>query len=357
MIRCVCDECGQAAMDPAAWRCGCGGPLSIAGPEAFDPACIDPGASGIWRYRSALGVPEGLAPVSLGEGCTPIVERQVDGLCCSFKLEFLSPTGSFKDRGAAVVISQMAARGVTHAIEDSSGNAGHAMAAYGARAGIRMEILTPGGAPRAKRAAIEACGAALTRVEGDRAAVSARALEIAGGGTPFASHVWNPWFVCGTRSFAFEVWEQQRPQVARRVFLPVGNASLLIGAYEGFRMLQAGGLMETIPRLMGVQADACAPLVPGAAPPGRLTRADGIRVAAPARAARARAAVESSGGCFLGVDEPAIERAWTALGAAGLDVEPTSAAAFAGALAWSRRFPGTQAPLVALTGSGLKVTR
>jgi len=355
MNRCLCDACGREVADPLAWRCPCGGTLSIAGPDVFDPGRIDSRAPGIWRYRFALGVPGTVEAVTLGEGATPIVERSVDGLRCRFKLEYLSPTGSFKDRGATVVVSHLANRSVTHAIEDSSGNAGHAMAAYAAHAGIRMEILTPEGAPRAKRASIETCGATVTEVAGDRAAVSARAMAIADGGTPFASHVWNPWFACGTRSFAFEIWEQQPAAIPERIFLPVGNASLLTGAYEGFRMLRAGGVIPAIPRMMAVQADACAPLVPGAARPGGATRADGIRVVSPPRAAGARAAVEGSAGAFLAVRESAIERARTALAGAGLDVEPTSAVAFAGALAWSRRTDETCVPLVALTGSGLKV--
>jgi len=360
MTPCRCDVCGTAVAGLMAWRCGCGGPISVPLPARFDPSAIARDAPGVWRYRAALGVSPDMRPVSLGEGRTPIVERVVDGLRARFKLEYLSPTGSFKDRGASVVISHLASHGATHAIEDSSGNAGHAMAAYGSRAGIRLEVLAPDDAPRPKRIAIEACGATLTTIAGGRGAVSARALELASSGTAFASHVWSPWFVCGTRTIAFEIWEQRHEDMPERIFFPVGNASLLIGAHEGFTLLRDSGLIERIPRLMGVQAEACAPLVPGRTepPPGATaTLADGIRVAAPPRARRARAAVDGSGGRFIAVGEAEIARAWARLGASGLDVEPTAAAAFAGALKWSREAEDRNPPLVALTGSGLKVPR
>jgi len=313
-----------------------------------------------------MGIGHNVDPVTLGEGFTPIVTHEVAGLIARFKLEFLMPTGSFKDRGASVVISQMAAAGIARAVEDSSGNAGLAMAAYGSHAGIAVDVLVPDDAPRAKLASIEASGGRLMKIPGGRAAASAEALRRAESGIPFASHVWNPFFLEGTKTFAFEVWEQTERRLPPRVFIPIGNGSLLLGAFDGFAQLREDGLAESFPRLMGVQAAACAPL---AAPPEGasaplapgMTIADGIRIASPPRARRVRDAVARSGGAFLTVTEQEIASARAALGHRGLDVEPTAAVAFAGALKWARDEPlaaqemeSQGPPLVALTGAGIK---
>lgn len=372
-----CDDCGRRISAPGlVWRCNCGGPVSISTRGRFDPRAIASRPLTIWRYREAIGIGRAVDPVTLGEGFTPIVSREIEGLPAIFKLEFLMPTGSFKDRGASVVMSHLAAAGITHAVEDSSGNAGVAMAAYASRAGISVDILVPEDAPRPKLAAIEACGGNLMRIHGGRAAASAEALRRAEAGLPFASHNWNPYFLEGTRTFAFEVWEQRERRMPPRVFFPVGNGSLLIGSFDGFAQLREDGLCDAMPRLMAVQSAACAPLMVPAAPaagaaggasadPPAATVADGIRIAAPPRARRARDSTRLSGGSVLAVSEEEILAALAALGRSGLDVEPTSAVAFAGALQWMRSDPAAAAqemetlgpPLIALTGSGLKASR
>ena len=367
-----CDHCGRRiSATLLVWRCTCGGPVSISTRGRFDPRAIASRPLTIWRYREAIGIGRTVDPVTLGEGFTPIVEKEVAGLPARFKLEFLMPTGSFKDRGASVVMSHLAASGISHAVEDSSGNAGVAMAAYGSRAGITVDILVPDDAPRPKLAAIETCGGHLMRIPGGRAAAASEALRRAETGLPFASHLWNPFFLEGTRTFAFEVWEQTERRLPPRVFFPVGNGSLLIGAFDGFAQLREDGLAESIPRMMAVQAAACAPLMPSegasaaaraASPP---TIADGIRIAAPPRARRILESVRLSGGGVSAVSETEIAEAMDALARAGLDVEPTSAVAFAGALRWLRDDPDGAAreietagpPLIALTGTGLKASR
>ncbi|HKY33148.1 MAG TPA: pyridoxal-phosphate dependent enzyme [Candidatus Polarisedimenticolia bacterium] len=360
-----CDDCGRRLSSlPLPWRCPCGGPLSVAGRGRFDPRAVASRPPTLWRYREAIGVGLRLEPVTLGEGMTPIVQREVAGLPARFKLEFLMPTGSFKDRGATVVLSQMAASGISRAVEDSSGNAGAAMAAYGARAGIEVDVLVPHDAPGPKLAAIEAHGGKVQRIHGGRAAASAEALRRAEAGLPFASHVWHPCFLEGTRTFAYEVWEQCGAMPAR-IFFPVGNGSLLIGAFDGFVQLLDEGLIRALPRLMAVQASACAPFLAaqGDPPEAGATIADGIRIARPPRHRRIREAVSRSGGAFLAVDDEAIQAARHALCRAGLGVEPTSAAALAGALQWrceagpaaARESEEPGGWLIPLTGTGLKV--
>ncbi len=323
----------------------------------------------MWRYREAIGVGPEVQPVTLGEGYTPILTREVAGLPALFKLEYLMPTGSFKDRGASVVISHLASAGVAHALEDSSGNAGLAMAAYGTHAGIAMDVFVPDDAPLPKLAAIEACGGRLNRIPGGRAAAADAALRRAESGIAFASHVWNPLFLEGTKTFAYEIWEQGESRLPPRVFLPVGNGTLILGAFDGFTQLREEGMAHSFPRLMGVQAAACSPLVesgdePGAEPGKEVTVADGLRVGSPPRARRIREAVRRSGGAMLSVSEEQILSARMALGHAGLDVEPSAAVALAGALTWFRHAPEAAQeideqgpPLLALTGAGTKVAR
>jgi threonine synthase len=313
-------------------------------------------------YREAMALGGSVEPITLGEGFTPIVSKEIGGVPARFKLEYLMPTGSFKDRGASVVISQLAASGTTRAYEDSSGNAGIAMAAYAAHAGISMDVLVPEDAPPAKLFAIEAHGGRLIRIAGGRGAVAAEAIRRAASGGAYASHVWSPYFIEGTKTFSFEIWEQTE-RIPPRIFMPVGNGTLLLGAFNGFAQLREWGLIQAVPRLMGVQTVAFSPFLDRdetAAPP-RATIADGIRIASPPRERRVREAISRSDGGFLAVDDGEITDARDALGMAGLDVEPTSAVALAGARRWLASDPDAEreiqtagAPLIALTGTGLK---
>ncbi len=98
---------------------------------------------GIWRYRHTFGLPPDSEPVSLGEGGTPLLWAEVYGRKVAFKCEYLNPSGSFKDRGSAVIAAWLKSRGITKAVEDSSGNAGASFAAYAARAGIKATDICP----------------------------------------------------------------------------------------------------------------------------------------------------------------------------------------------------------------------
>lgn len=363
MIEAACDACSRrTSLTRHAWRCHCGGPLSLVSRGRFDPRSIRGRPAGMWRYREAMALGGSVDPVTFGEGFTPIVSKEIEGMPARFKLEYLMPTGSFKDRGASVVVSHLAASGVTHAHEDSSGNAGMAMAAYATHAGISMEVFVPDDAPAAKLAAIEAHGGRVMRLSGGRDAVAAEAIRRAGAGAIYASHVWNPFFIEGTKTFSFEIREQVE-RFPPRIFFPLGNGTLLLGAYNGFVQLREWGMIPAVPRLMGVQSAAFAPFLDrGTAVETKGdTIADGIRIASPARERRVRDAVARSAGAFLAVRDPEIAGARDALGKAGLDVEPTSAAALAGALHWlasdpdaAREIETMGAPMIALTGSGIK---
>ena len=303
---------------------------------------------GLWRYRADLAI--GGDPVTLGEGATPIVPY--DKLL--LKLEGISPTGSFKDRGAATAITAARAAGAQVVIEDSSGNAGTAIAAYAAAASLGARIFAPDDIVAVKARAIQVLGAELIKVSGPRSAVTEAAVAAARDAYD-AGHARDDAFLEGTKTIAFELFEELGEQL-HDVITPVGQGTVLIGMAMGFADLVAAGRMERAPRLHGVQSEACAPLVRGA-PIGRpapvvrqASIADGIRIPEPTRAERSYAAVRYSGGRWIAVSEDAIERAWRQAAAAGLLMEPTSAAAIAGA----RVLNLPAGAVVIITGSGLK---
>ena len=362
--RLVCSECGSvfdAAEHLLRWRCDCGGPFDLDfKPEIRSgfPRLIAKREMSWLRYREALPF-EVSAAVRLGEGCTPTIsfhssDRGETEIVV--KQEQVSVSGSFKDRGAFALVSVACLLGVQELMEDSSGNAGAAIAAYCGRAGIGCKILVPGNTGSGKTAQIEAYGAEVVRIEGSRedtAAAARRAAETIW----YGSHVWNPFFFHGTKLFAYELWEGMGFTAPDTLVLPVGNGTLIIGAYIGFSELEEAGLIDKIPAIIGVQADRCAPLVDGVAGPSAgETVAAGIAIAAPARGKQIRRLVKASGGSLIAVSEAEIIGAGEEAGRAGFYVEPTGVVGLAGAKAALKRFPdGLGIVVTAFTGHGLKV--
>jgi threonine synthase len=306
----------------------------------------EPGPWSLWRYRSVLPAGQGSAwkKVTLGEGMTPLVPVR-PGLWC--KLDYVTPTGSFKDRGAAVMMAVGAELGVGRVVVDSSGNAGRAAAAYAARAGIAAEVYVPGGTAAAKVAAIVASGARVVVVQGDRSAAADAAHQaVQASGAWYASHVYRPEFVHGVKTLAFELWEQLGGPPAT-VVVPAGNGTLVQGLWLGFRALAAHGHGARLPAIVAVQAERCAPLA--GLRPGGPTAAAGIAIASPPRLGELRAAVLATGGRVVTVPEDALEPARAELARMGMAVEPTAAAAWAAAVGLG----DDRAPVVVvLTGSG-----
>lgn len=331
-----CEACGREYAADGPWRCTCGHALDYAErslPERDDPP--DPRSfdrdRGLWAFEAFLPVER---RVSLGEGWTPLINAPA--FDAQIKLDSVFPTGSFKDRGATVTLSQAAALGVDRVVEDSSGNAGLAVATYAARAGIDAEIYVPAGAKASKLRKIERTGADVVRVEGSRADVTDACHDALDGGAWYASHAWQPAFFAGTMTWALEVAAQRDWAVPDAVVVPVGHGTLLLGAYRGFSALQAVGWTDSVPRLLGAQAAGHAPIAAGeAALDGDASGseandiADGIQIDAPARGRQLLDAIEATGGAAVAVDAAATEQAHDRLGRAGLQVEPTCATALA----------------------------
>jgi threonine synthase len=374
-MRLLCTACERIhTLDPLRFRCDCGGTLEIQDAPTFEPARVDRQNLTLWRYRHALPLPERGAEVTLGEGMTPLLATEWDGLPVLVKCEFLNPTGSFKDRGTTVLATALAATGVDEVVEDSSGNAGSSLAAYAARAGIRATVYVPGHASPVKRAQIAAYGARVVPVPGPRTEAARAVLEAARRGAAYASHVYHPLIHQGMKTIAFEIHEQLQSGAlgtgrmadleARpgpdAVVLPVGHGTLLLGLARGFAELQAAGCVERLPRLFGVQATRCAPLASawaqGAEDALQVTEgetvAEGVRIATPVRGRAVLAAVRGSGGAIVSVADDDALAAQRKLAHQGFYVEPTSALAAAALSLLREQLAGSVALI--LTGSGFK---
>src|SRR6202035_2059049 len=249
----LCPACGATIpADRPLWRCPCGNHLNLAPGRGLVRGEIDAGEASLWRYRAALAL-DGPPRISLGEGWTPLVVRNWDGAAIRFKLESQMPTGSFKDRGTAVMLNHLLEVGVGAIHEDSSGNAGASIATYAASAGIPCRIYVPAAAPRAKLVQIAASGAEVRPIPGTRQDVTEAALG-AIDESFYASHNWQPFFIEGTKTLAFELWEQLGFRVPDNILVPTGYGSNILGLERGFDELERGGEIAARPRLFAVQA-------------------------------------------------------------------------------------------------------
>ncbi|MET9432563.1 threonine synthase [Streptomyces sp. NPDC006551] len=360
----VCSRCQvHAPADALTWCCPrCRGPWDLeftSGPVSR--ASLTSRVNSLWRYEEALPLATHAPAVTLGEGRTPLVPL-TDTV--SAKLDFLMPTLSFKDRGAAM-LAELALRlrqggGLSHVLADSSGNAGTAIAAYCARAGLDCVVYVPEGTSPKKLEQIRAHGARLTVVAGDREATARAARAAADApGAFYASHVYNPHFLHGTKTYVYELWEDLGGRLPDTLVVPVGNGTLLLGAALAVDELYGHGLVDRRPALVAVQAEAVSPLAaafhageeelsaPAAAHP---TLAEGIAIPNPPRARQILRAVRASGGTFLTVTDDQIRVAQRDLARRGLFVEPTGVACWAAV----RAAPQRGRCVVPLCGAGAK---
>lgn len=352
----ICDSCGRKwLMEREIWRCACGAPLRWNSLVHFDREAIETRNWSLWRYKAMLRLPENSQPISLGEGMTPLIPTP-DGQSW-LKLEFLNPTGSFKDRGASVLVTGLKAWGIEEVAEDSSGNAGIALSAYAKFAGIRCHIFVPQGASEGKVAALKRFGAEIVFCS-TRQEAAEKVMEAVRSGIYYASHTWHPLYLQGTKTVAYELAEQLDWELDESwsVFIPVGNGDLLLGVHLGFKELTASKVIKGQPRLIGVQALACAPIY--AAAHGlslslNKTVAEGVAVTNPPRIDQIISAVCDTGGDIVAVSEPAILNAVDELASFGLWVEPTGAISWA---AWNQLGKPSNSVLL-LTGAGWKTLK
>lgn len=338
-----------------------GTPLGFSRLPGLTPEQIDTGERSLWRYQAAIPV-DPQHRVSLGEGVTPMLPMEWNGQRLHFKLEWFNPTSSFKDRGVSVMISHLRGQGATHVLEDSSGNGGSAVAAYAAAAGIQAKIIVPAATSAAKVLQARAYGAQIELVEGTRDQVSDEAIRQSEQ-VPYASHNWHPFFLQGTKTIAYEMWESLGFTAPDNVVLVAGAGSNILGCDIAFTELLAAGQIDRCPRLLVGQPEHWATIAdtlngtdPQSRGPRVPTIAEGASIANPVRLPETVEAIRRSGGAAVAVTENQIRTAVRKLAWRGLYAEPTSAVAAAALDHFLDE--GTIGPdettVVILTGAGLK---
>lgn len=348
-----CPSCGREYDDPLRFRCDCGSPLdlSLRLEEFRREDVVD--TPSMWRYVKFFPYIDERNIVTLGEGWTPLL--RLDGNLY-VKMDFLNPTGSFKDRGASAIISAVRDRVTGFIAEDSSGNAGASMAAYAARAGIKARIYVPATISGHKIDQIMAYGAELVRVEGSREEVSREAMRPEPGKV-YVGHAWHPIFRDGMRTLAYEIVEQLDWTPPDRIYVPVSSGTGLLGILDGLRHL--GGLF---PEVVACQTEAVSPLYhrfrgEPYTPPERLeTIADALIVTNPPLLDIMVGKLREMGRSVEVVGEEEIADAFHELAGRGIFVEPTSTvslACYRKQVDMGEVDEGERVVLL-LTGSGLK---
>ena len=275
---------------------------------------------GMWKWRELLPLPDGVAPVSLGEPETPIVPlTRTGGPNLLVKDEGRLPTGSFKARGLAMAVTMASHFGVERIAMPTNGNAGAALAAYGARAGIETIVICPAETPEINVTETAAYGARVYVADGQIDECGALVGKGAAQGLWFdCSTLKEPYRIEGKKVMGLELAEQLGWELPDAIFYPTGGGTGLIGMWKAFDELEAVGLIGSKrPRMYAVQAEGCAPIV-RAFENGEefaerwenaATVATGIRVPKAVGDFLILRAVRESGGAALAVSEDAIVQA------------------------------------------------
>lgn len=339
-MKAACMDCGSSRKG-LEYRCSnCGGLFDIV-PETK------------YRDRMEDNFPYITKWLTLGEVVTPLVP----GDNVSFKLDYFSPTYSYKDRGARSLISFLTSYSNRESIEsineDSSGNAGAAISAYGASAGFNVNIYVPEKTSAAKIGQIESYGANIVKIKGSREDVQIAAQNASG---VYASHVMMPEFRDGIRSLSYEIFKQYSGKVPDHVFVPVSAGTLLLGLWSGFRHLLESGEIDRIPDIVAVQTEQVSPLcsrISGKefdAERKVVSIADALVSMKPPLLEKMVVAMKA--GTCITVSEDEIISARNDLSASGIYTEYSSATVYAAYK--KKRFEGKS--LLVLTGNGLKNT-
>jgi threonine synthase len=339
-------------------------PLLITPLKGLTRGQIDTATRSLWRYRQAFPLQTD-TPITLGEGLTPLIRHRIAGRQAYLKCEWFNPTSSFKDRGASVMLSLLRAQGIQDVLEDSSGNGGAAISCYAAAGGMQATIMAPASTSPAKTVQMRAHGANVELIPGTRQdttdAAVARSETIF-----YASHNWHPFFLQGTKTLAYELWEDLGFKTPDNIITPCGAGSNVLGCEIGFSELLDAGEITSMPRIFAAQPANCAPIAAAfqagsdtlVDTPITPTIAEGTAIAQPVRLKEVLGALRESQGGAVTLTEQDIIQATLDLAKAGIYVEPTSAqaaAAFAKLLN-AGTITEDQTTVLVLTGSGLKAT-
>lgn len=359
MLSVRCGNCGLP-FPPSGFpdRCAnCGGMYQIT--DFLEPVDVAPENPGIWRYWRSFGLRDYHPEIYLGEGNTPLIWDDLDGIRIAYKMESQNPTGSYKDRGTAVLIGQLLERGITDVVEDSSGNAGSSLACYAARSEMHARIYIPEAASGPKKMQMEQYGAEVVTVPGPREAAAEAVQQAVSAGAVYASHAYAPFGLAGIATIAYEALIQTEGNCGS-ILAPVGHGGLLTGILLGLEALSHAGQLKEFPRVVGVQSSHCSPayhqFLDRAYPSdgAKNTVAEGIAVPHPVRAGEMIALLRRHQGGLVTVDEAEILQSRKELAHRGIFAEPTSATVWAAAKKLRTRLP--EPVILIITGSGLKNT-
>lgn len=366
----ICSECNSVyKIDSKRFLCNCGALLNIK-EYKISLDHIDNSIAGLFRYKSALPFSKeskSFKDISMGEGMTPIVPLDSNNKNILLKLDYLMPTLSFKDRGASVLITKAKELGVKKVIQDSSGNAGTSIAAYASRGNIECEIFVPKNTSKAKINQIKFHNAKINIVDGSREDTAKAALDKAMTDHIFyASHVYNPLFYEGTKTYVYEIYEQLG-SLPDKLFIPLGNGSLLLGVYYGLRDLLNLNLIDRLPKIIAVQSENCPPIynafIKNKASledfKSHDTLAEGIAIKKPLRYKEILKAIKNTDGSIILAREEKILDSQRYLAKKGFFVETTAAATMAAFTDYRNRgyLGEDEIVLIPLCGSGLKTIK
>jgi threonine synthase len=315
----------------------------------------------IEAYRSWLPVSAATPVITLREGATPLIPAPSlskligRGVQVHLKYDGLNPTGSFKDRGMTMAISKAREEGSEAVICASTGNTSAAAAAYARRGGMRAFVLIPDGyVAQGKLAQALLYGAEVLAVKGNFDRALAIVREVAESYPVTLVNSLNPYRLQGQKTAAFEVIDALG-DAPDWLCIPVGNAGNISAYWMGFKEYREAGLSQTLPRMMGFQAEGAAPLVLGHTVEQPDTIATAIRIGNPVNKDNALKAREESQGSFMAVSDAEILTAYKHLGREeGVFCEPASAASVAGLLKRKDEVPANSTVVCVLTGNGLK---
>jgi threonine synthase len=374
--QCIAPDCrAQFDLDARLYVCSrCGGLLDIERREAIDATTLPDlwrtrRGSGVWRYRELLPFTADTPIVSLGEGNTPLYDAPRSADYCrlpqlKLKHQGCNPTGSFKDTGMTVAVTQARKLGARLVVCASTGNTAASLAAYAARADLLCAIVVPSGqVSHAKLAQALDYGAKVFEIEGNFDTCMDQIRELAEDESVYLVNSINPFRIEGQKTVAFELMDQLEWRVPDHLVVPGGNLGNSSAFGKGFRELVACGLIDSQPKITVVQAE-------GAAPFARFysedehesfvnddhpeTLASAIKIGAPVSWQKAWRAVRETGGSVITVTEQEIADAKAVIGRDGIGCEPASATTVAGIR--KLKFNENESVVAVLTGHVLKDT-
>ena len=368
-----CSSCGTTQPgDALASVCTCGQPFLVRYDSPWPGRDSILGRWDMWRYAAVMPLRDNEKPVSLGEGATPILDlpllaRDVGVAQLWVKDEGLNPTASFKARGMSAAVTRAAALGVAGLVVPTAGNAGAALSAYGAAAGLPVRVFAPASTPAPILATIRALGADLQLVDGHIGDAGKLARACAAEQGYFdVSTLREPYRIEGKKTMGMEIAEQLDWALPTHIVYPTGGGTGLIGMWKVFGEMREGGWLSrdiALPRMISAQADGCAPIVRAfhahadrATPwENPQTHASGLRVpSALGDRLILRALYESEGDAGSASEEAIRANTARLSRASGVDAGPEGGCALAvlDSLVRDGRIPASARVLVFNTGSG-----